>query len=215
MQIKFACFAPDLWVDTSDDKCSHSVHVVGSIPELGRWDEEKSIPLTKSCAKADTWECEVDVKVDDPKDVQYKYLIKRNSVLVRWEIIPPPFRSPLTATDTQDTLGKLPLGHPKRGGGKSNWMDRKLVTPRSGSEFRFTIGTDKFHPSVSLREVRLDEERNGELTPLVLGTKIAQARTSVQGTSPPQPPQSFSSLVLTLFVIRFAHRRKTCPSTLV
>jgi glycerophosphoryl diester phosphodiesterase len=74
-------------------------------------------------------------------------------MLVRWETIPPPFRTIFTENQS-DTLGVLPINHPKRVGGTSTWIDRKLCTPTGGSEFRLTVGTDKFHPShsVSIRE---------------------------------------------------------------
>ena len=56
-------------------------------------------------------------------------------------------------------------------------------------------------------EVRFDEERSNELTTQSQATKTAHARTSVQDTPPPQPPQQFSPIIPTPFVIRFAHRR--------
>jgi len=57
-----------------------------------------------------------------------------------------------------------------------------------------------------VKEVRIDENRNDDLITLVLATKTARTRTLLQDALPPQPPQLFSSHILTLFAIRFAHR---------
>ena len=151
MHVKFEVFAPDLYVDDTDERYSHSVYVVGNRRELGMWNEEKAVPLRKEGDKMHVATVELDEK--NVEGLQYKYVVKRNSVLVRWETIPPPYRS--ICTDKQsDTLGELPVNHPKRVGGTSTWLDRKLCTPTGGSEFRLTVGSDKFHPchGVSIRE---------------------------------------------------------------
>jgi hypothetical protein len=151
MHVKFEVFAPDLYVDDTDERYSHSVCVVGNRRELGMWNEEKAVPLRKEGDKMHVATVEIDKK--NVEGLQYKYVVKRNSVLVRWETIPPPYRS--ICTDKQsDTLGELPVNHPKRVGGTSTWLDRKLCTPTGGSEFRLTVGSDKFHPchGVSIRE---------------------------------------------------------------
>ena len=64
-----------------------------------------------------------------------------------------------------------------------------------------TAETDKI-----IKEVRLDGERSNELKTPSQAVKNARARTFVQDTPPPKPPQQFPSPNLTLFAIRFAHR---------
>jgi len=64
-------------------------------------------------------------------------------------------------------------------------------------------------PSIAKTEkVRLDEERSDELKTPPQAAKTTLARTSVQDAPPPLPPQQFSSLIPTLFAIRFAHRSR-------
>mmetsp|Transcript_12182 Transcript_12182/g.24947 ORF Transcript_12182/g.24947 Transcript_12182/m.24947 type:complete len:769 (-) Transcript_12182:86-2392(-) len=152
--IRFKVSAPS--VDSSKSKPTayfHTVHVIGSVPELGLWNEELSVQLSKT--GSDIYEGQVEVDEDNAADeVRYKYLVKRNDVLVRWETIPPPFRT-YTAGEGEremDILGVLPKDHPKRVRGTTKWIDRKLCTETGGSEFRLTVGTDKFKDNVSIRE---------------------------------------------------------------
>lgn len=59
-----------------------SMYVCGSIPELGKWDEENAILMTLT--SGELWEVEIDCK--NPSDFDYKFLIKDSySFFSAWE----------------------------------------------------------------------------------------------------------------------------------
>jgi len=69
-------------------------------------------------------------------------------------------------------------------------------------------GSRSASPVVMEMEVRGNEERSDELPTLGLGTRSTGAPTFAQDAPPLLLPQSSSSLIPTLFAIRFAHCRE-------
>ena len=57
------------------------IYVSGSLPELGKWDEKKALPL--SPGSGEHWEKEIDLK--DPVEFDYKYFLKDEIGNIHWE----------------------------------------------------------------------------------------------------------------------------------
>lgn len=59
-----------------------TVCIVGSVPQLGNWAEEKAVAM--QCVSAETWKAEIEMD-DNVPPFQYYYLIKENENIVRRE----------------------------------------------------------------------------------------------------------------------------------
>ncbi|GMH60163.1 hypothetical protein TL16_g02988 [Triparma laevis f. inornata] len=143
---------------------THKVYVVGSATALGQWNPDSALPLRLT--SEGFWELESGpIELQD--ECAYKFLVKRGVMIVKWEVIPPPYRrwfpdkvpanQPANNNNKNNNnkvvldFGKLPDGHPKKKGGKSRWMDRKCLFGAS-SEVRIVFGAYKHEEAVKLRE---------------------------------------------------------------
>ena len=64
-------------------EADETVHVVGSLPSLGCWNPDYSIPMRQQAFA--TWTTERAVSVVAGCQLEYKYLLFRGGTLVRWE----------------------------------------------------------------------------------------------------------------------------------
>ena len=155
--VEHASLLPDR--NNSNAALHQSIYVIGGCEALGNWDEEQAVGpfVLDPSFERPTYRCEVR---DLPTGVvKYKYIIKRGKVLTKWETIPPPFRTLKLTSKTkaaaapsqaEDVWGKLPLNHEKRKGGRSLWVDRKIVTANSGSEIRLMVGASKLEEPIQI-----------------------------------------------------------------
>ncbi|GMH48535.1 hypothetical protein TrVE_jg5743 [Triparma verrucosa] len=135
-----------------DPAYTHKVYCTGSTTALGQWNPNGALPMRLT--SEGFWELESGA-IELQEECAYKFLVKRGALIVKWEVIPPPYRRylPLPESGKSEVLdfGKLPDGHPKKKGGKSRWIDRKCLFGPA-SEVRFVFGAYKHEEAIKLRE---------------------------------------------------------------
>jgi glycerophosphoryl diester phosphodiesterase len=104
-----------------DPGFQQSLYITGNCDSLGNWSEELAVGpmiLDNRYAKP-TYTLVVDLPSPPSDgaaapDIRYKYIVKRGSMLVKWETIPPPFRvvSPADTTTPSPPTSSLPLTPP-------------------------------------------------------------------------------------------------------
>ena len=73
-------------IDVEDDV----VCILGNVPQLGSWEHTNAIPMIReeaySDSKEQTWTVSIELPVQQP--VEYKYVLKHQGAISRWETIP-------------------------------------------------------------------------------------------------------------------------------
>ena len=91
MRFRPKCKFRALSDDSGVEKYEQRLYVTGNQKTLGAWSEGSSLRMALMPGSEDVWELETEVEVEN--GCAYKYLVKRAGMLVKWETIPPPYRS--------------------------------------------------------------------------------------------------------------------------
>jgi trehalose-6-phosphate synthase len=64
------------------------IRVIGNIPELGSWDINKGERMITSKLDYPIWKTKENIKVSQDTLIQYKYVVFKNGIFDKWEILP-------------------------------------------------------------------------------------------------------------------------------